>query len=132
MMLNWNKSSNSARYEKYAPSNPVDTMLLPPYSFQKAATDLFQLNGQNYITYTNRLMGWLEVKHISEDTTSARLITIFTRWLKRFGILKISCDGGTNLTNQESKNFLDVSCVRLWISSANYPQSSGYYKAVLQ
>jgi len=98
----------------------------PQYPFQQVVADLFQLNGQNYIAYADRLTGWLEVEHLPGDTTSARLIVVFRRWFRRFGIPEeLSCDGGTNLISQESRSFFDAWCVRLRISSAHYPQSNG-------
>jgi len=115
--------------ETCAPSNPVETLMptpSPQYPFQQVVADLFQLNGQNYIAYADRLTGWLEVEHLPGDTTSARLIVVFRRWFRRFGIPEeLSCDGGTNLISQESRSFFDAWCVRLRISSAHYPQSNG-------
>lgn len=65
----------------------------PQYPFQQVVADLFQLNGQNYIAYADRLTGWLEVEHLPGDTTSARLKVVFRRWLRRFGIPEeLSCD----------------------------------------
>nr|XP_027227343.1 uncharacterized protein LOC113819307 [Penaeus vannamei] len=88
---------------------PAETLMptpSPQYPFQQVVADLFQLNGQNYIAYADRLTGWLEVEHLPGDTTSARLIVVFRRWFRRFGIPEeLSCDGGTNLISQESKEF---------------------------
>ncbi|KAG0726345.1 hypothetical protein GWK47_036810 [Chionoecetes opilio] len=69
----------------------------------------------------------------SSDTTSARLITVFRRFFKRFGIPEeLSCDGGTNLTSQESRGFLDTWRVRLRVSSAHYLQSNGRAEAAVK
>ncbi|KAG0723273.1 hypothetical protein GWK47_042967 [Chionoecetes opilio] len=58
---------------------------------------------------------------------------VFRRWFKRFGIPEeLSCDGGTNLTSQESRGFLDTWRVRLRVSSAHYPQSNGRAEAAVK
>ncbi|KAG0711216.1 hypothetical protein GWK47_021092 [Chionoecetes opilio] len=54
----------------------------------------FNWTATPYIAVADRLSGWLEVEHLSGDATSARLITVFRRWFKRFGIPEeLSCDG---------------------------------------
>lgn len=46
--------------ETHAPSSPAETLMPTPppqYPFQQVAADQFQLNGQNYIAYADRLTG---------------------------------------------------------------------------
>lgn len=79
-----------------APSSPAEPLLPqpPPLNpFQQAVADLFQLSGEAYITYADRLTGWLEMEHVPKSSTSSRLIYIFRRWFRRFGISEVlSCD----------------------------------------
>ncbi|KAG0726007.1 Transposon Ty3-I Gag-Pol polyprotein [Chionoecetes opilio] len=130
------KRRQCAVCDTHAPSSPAETLLPTPppqYPFQQVVADLFQLDGHTYIAVADRLSGWLEVEHLSGDATSARLITVFRRWFKRFGIPEeLSCDGGTNLTSQESRGFLDTWRVRLRVSSAHYPQSNGRAEAAVK
>ena len=120
----------------HAPSSPAETLLptpSPQYPFQQVVADLFQLDGHTYIAFADRLSGWLEVEHLSGDATSARLITVFRRWFRRFGIPEeLSCDGGTNLTSQESRGFFNTWRVQLRVSSAHYPQSNGRTEAAVK
>ncbi|KAG0710423.1 hypothetical protein GWK47_022830 [Chionoecetes opilio] len=130
------KRRQCAVCDTHAPSSPAETLLPTPppqYPFQQVVADLFQLDGHTYIAVADRLSGWLEVEHLSGDATSACLITVFRRWFKRFGIPEeLSCDGGTNLTSQESRGFLDTWRVRLRVSSAHYPQSNGRAEAAVK
>ncbi|KAG0723661.1 hypothetical protein GWK47_042256 [Chionoecetes opilio] len=120
------KRRQCAVCDTHALSSPAETLLPTPppqYPFQQVVADLFQLDGHTYIAVAGRLSGWLEVEHLSGDATSARLITVFRRWFKRFGIPEeLSCDGGTNLTSQESRGFLDTWRVRLRGSEASPAQ----------
>lgn len=83
--------------------------------------------------YADRLTGWLEVEHIPGEATSSRLITLFRRWFRRFGISEeLSCDGGTNLTSQEMRKFLSEWCVTMRVSSAHYAQSNRRAEAAVK
>lgn len=63
--------------------------------------------------------------NIKRRTPQVYLSLLFG-WSKRFRIPEDrSCDGGTNLTSQESKSFFDEWFLRLRISSAHYRQSDG-------
>ena len=119
-----------------SPSSPAETLLPtspPQYPFQKVVADLFQLDSHTYITFADRLSGWLEVEHLPSDATSTRLSTVFRRWFKRFGIPEeLSCDGGTNLTSQKARSFFDPWRVRLRMSSAHYPQSNERAEAAVK
>ena len=130
------KRRQCAVCDTHAPSSPAVTLLPTPppqYPFQQVVADLFQLDGHTYIAFADRLLGWLEMEHLSGDATSARLITVFRRWFRRFGIPEeLSCDGGTNLTSQESRGFFNTWRVQLRVSSAHYLQSNGRAEAALK
>ena len=95
--------------ETHSPSQPAEPLMPTPpsqFPFQQVTTDLFQLEGNTYITYADRLTGWLEVDHLSSGATTTRLLKYFRRWFIKFGIPEeLSCDGGTNLTSLEAKKF---------------------------
>lgn len=94
--------------------------------------DLFQLNGEVYMAYLDRLTGWLEVEHLPSGSTTIKLISAFRRWVRRFGIPKeLLCDGGTNLVSEEARAFL-LWRVQLRISSAYFPQSNGLAEAAVK
>ncbi|KAG0728893.1 hypothetical protein GWK47_031511 [Chionoecetes opilio] len=84
---------NAIRTPPPAPQRP-SCPPAPQYPFQQVMADLFQLDGHTYIAVADRLSEWLKVEHLSGDATSARLITVFRRWSKRFGIPEeLLCDG---------------------------------------
>ncbi|KAG0722100.1 hypothetical protein GWK47_045094 [Chionoecetes opilio] len=122
--------------EVNAPSSPAEPLLPTPppkYPFQQAVVDLFQLAGQMYVAYADRLTGWLEVEHLPTSSTSTRLVSTFRRWFRRFGIPEVlSCDGGTNLVSEENRTFLSAWRVQLRVSSAHYPQSNGRAEAAVK
>ena len=93
--------------ETHSPSQPAEPLMPtpPPQSpFQQVATDLFQLEGNTYIAYADRLTGWLEVDHLSSGATTTRLLTSFGRWFTKFFIPEeLLCDGGTNLQPHQSQ-----------------------------
>ncbi|XP_045130529.1 uncharacterized protein K02A2.6-like [Portunus trituberculatus] len=111
--------------EMHTPSQPAEPLLPTPppqFPFQQAVADLFQLQGNVYIAYADRL-----------TATSSRLITLFRRWFTRFGIPEeLSCDGGTNLTSHESRRFFEDWRVTLRISSSHYAQSNGRAEAAVK
>ena len=122
--------------ETHAPSQPTEPLLPTPppqFPFQQVVADLFQLEGNTYIAYADRLTGWLEVDHLSGGATTSRLLTSFRRWFTKFGIPEeLSCDGGTNLTSHEARKFFSDWCVSLRISSAHYAQSNGRAEAAVK
>ncbi|XP_076053696.1 protein NYNRIN-like [Oratosquilla oratoria] len=70
-----------------APSQPPEPLILTPppdYPFQQTVADLFQLTGQTYLVYADRLTGWLEVAHLPSGATSSEIMKhlghYFTRW----------------------------------------------------
>ena len=87
-----------------APSQPEETMIMTPppkYPFEKTTADLFQIKGQNYLVYADRLTGWLEIAHLQGDTTSSKLIKYFRKYFGRYGApMEISIDGGTYLNSE--------------------------------
>lgn len=87
---------------------------------------MFQLEGNMYLAYADRLTGWLELAYFPKDASSGRIIThlrgLFTRW---GAPEQISTDGGTNLARSEMATFLKAWGVKVRLSSAYYPQSNG-------
>ncbi|XP_037801941.1 uncharacterized protein LOC119596682 [Penaeus monodon] len=105
----------------------------PQYLFQQVMADLFHLDGNLYIAYADRMTGWMEVEHISEEAFISCLIIAFCQWFRRLGIPEeLSCDGGTNFTSHVSRSFFSTWCVKLRISSAHYTQSKWRAEAAIK
>ena len=57
----------------------------PPlqYPFQHTVVDLFQLEGQMYLAYADRLTGWLELAQFPIWATLSRLPSVFCQYFQR-------------------------------------------------
>ena len=74
--LQYHRSSCDA-CNTHAPSQPEEPLILSPppeYPFQHTVADLFQINGQQYLAYADRLTGWIDVAHFPNDATSNKLM----------------------------------------------------------
>ena len=96
--------------EKHTPSLPPESLIItlpPDYPFQQVVADMFQLEGNTYLAYDDRLTGWLELTFFPNDASSGKIITCFKRLFTRWGSPEqISTDGGTNLASAEMATFL--------------------------
>ncbi|KAK3894918.1 hypothetical protein Pcinc_001366 [Petrolisthes cinctipes] len=120
----------------YSPSQAAEPLTLTPppkYPFQHTVADLFQLDGQMYLAYADRLTGWLEIAHFPSRATSSKLLSVMRQYFQRWGAPEsISTDGGTNLTSEEMSNFLERWGVERRVSSAHFPQSNGRAEAAVK
>ncbi|KAG0711519.1 hypothetical protein GWK47_020455 [Chionoecetes opilio] len=72
--------------EKHTPSLPPEPLVITPppdYPFQQVVADMFQLEGNSYIAYADRLTGWLELAHFPSSTSSNKIITRLRRFFAR-------------------------------------------------
>merc|ERR1712239_43108 len=99
----------------------------PDYPFQQVAADFFDVKGHAYLVYVDRYSGWNDTPYYPPNhATTAEVIKSLRNLFADFGVPEeFSCDGGTNLTSEEMKNFLKSWGVKLRVSSAHYPQSNG-------
>ena len=119
-----------------APSQLPEPLLLTPppeYPFQQTVADIFQLEGQAYLVYADRLTGWLEVAHLPSGAHSGKIMKHLRHFFTRWGAPEqLSTDGGTNLVSGEMTAFLRRWGVTTRISSAHYPQSNGRAEAAVK
>ncbi|MPC29842.1 hypothetical protein E2C01_023093 [Portunus trituberculatus] len=56
---------------------PAETLIItpPPHHFQCTVVDMFQHDGHTYMTYADRLTGWMELTHFPTGATSQRVKT---------------------------------------------------------
>ena len=121
---------------RHAPSQQREPLLLSPapdYPFQQVVADMFELNGNMYLSYADRLTGWLEVHHFRSAVTSEALCGVFRQLFHRWGTPEeLSSDGGPNLSGRPFQLFLRKWGVRWRLSSAHYPQSNGRAEAAVK
>ncbi|KAK3882768.1 hypothetical protein Pcinc_012877 [Petrolisthes cinctipes] len=95
-------------------SEPLIITPPPEYPFQCTVTDLFQLDSNNYLVYTDRLTGWMEVCHLPTSATSNKLKTHLRSFFSRWGAPEeLATDGGTNLVSDEMVEFFKRWGVRI-------------------
>ncbi|KAF0293856.1 uncharacterized protein FJT64_008407 [Amphibalanus amphitrite] len=105
----------------------------PDYPFQQVVADMFELNGNMYLSYADRLTGWLEVHHFRSAVTSEALCGVFRQLFHRWGApQELSSDGGPNLSGRPFQLFLRRWGVRWRLSSAHFPQSNGRAEAAVK
>ena len=56
---------------------PLLTSPIPVYPFQMAVADLFHKDGYKYLTYADRLTGWIELAYFPRGPNSNEIINIF-------------------------------------------------------
>ena len=122
--------------DEHAPSLPPETLVLTPpaeYPFQQVVADMFQVEGNIYLAYADRLTGWLEVAHFPNGATSNKISSHLRAYFARWGAPEqISTDGGTNLVSEEMEAFFKRWGVKVRLSSAHYPQSNGRAEAAVK
>ncbi|XP_064080640.1 uncharacterized protein K02A2.6-like [Macrobrachium nipponense] len=100
--------------DEHGPSLPPEEMIHRPpaeYPFQQVVADMFQIEGNLYMVYADRLTGWLEVAHFPCGATSNKISNHLRSYFSRWGAPEqISTDGGTNLASVEMVAFF-----RRWV-----------------
>lgn len=120
----------------HAPYQAAEPFIMTPtteYPFQHTGADLFQFHGQVYLAYADRCTGWLEIAYLPHGSTSHKIMAVFHQYFTRWGAPEsISTDGGTNLTSDEVKGFMETWGVTMRTSSAHFPQLNGRAEAAVK
>ena len=109
---------NTPRREPLMPTS------LPDYPWQKIATDLFTLDGKNYILVSDYFSRYLEVMKLT-CTTSSSVISALQSLFAKFGIGVVS-DNGPQYASQEFSKFAQEYSFKHTTSSPHFPQSNGH------
>ena len=121
--------------QQNAPSQqrePLITSPPPEFPFQQVVTDLFELNGHTYLSYADRLTGWLEISHL-RSASSESICNVMRNMFHRWGApQELSSDGGPNLASKGFQDFLRRWGVVWRVSTAYYPQSNGRAEAAVK
>ncbi|XP_064100749.1 uncharacterized protein LOC135211366 [Macrobrachium nipponense] len=96
--------------DEHAPSMPPEEMIHTPpaeYPFQQVVAGMFQIEGNVYMVYADRLTGWLEVAHFPCGATSNKISNHLRSYFSRWG-------------------------VKVRLSSPQYPQSNSRAEAAVK
>jgi hypothetical protein len=109
-------------------SNPKEPLIpheLPDRPWQNVATDVFTLQGQDYLLIVDYYSHYFEYAKLS-NTTSSVVIKQMKQWFARHGIPeKLVSDGASYYTSQQFKDFAITWDFTHIFSSPHYPQSNG-------
>jgi transposase InsO family protein len=100
--------------------------------WQKIGTDLFEIQGRQYLVSIDYFSNFIEVDYLS-TTTSSAVISILKKQFSRFGIpCIIVSDGGPQFSSQEFRNFAKTWRIDHVMSSPNHPQANGKAEAAVK
>lgn len=106
-------------------SQPLIPSELPDYPWQRVGTDLFAINGVNYLLIVDYFSRYPEVIKLS-STTSSSVIKVLKSIFSRHGILgTLVIDNGHQYTSQEFTDFSKLYDFTHITSSSHFPQSNG-------
>ena len=95
-------------------------------------TDLFNLNGTNYIVVTDYFSRYLEVVKLT-TTISASVISVLKSVFSRYGIPEtVRSDNGPQYSSQEFHDFAKAYGFKHVTSSPHFPQSNGHAERAVQ
>ena len=106
-------------------SEPMIQTELPDFPWQRVASDLFMLNGVNYLLVVDYFSRFPEVIKL-KTTTSASIIEAFKAIFSRYGVPEtLVSDNGPQYTSQEFSEFTKSYNFCHVTSSPHFPQSNG-------
>lgn len=107
-------------------SEPMMPTSLPDYPWQKVSSDLFQLDGKQYIVVVDYFSRYPEVVKLP-STTSGHIIEILKRMFSRHGIPEtVVSDNGPQYSSREFSEFSKAYNFLHITSSPHYAQSNGH------
>ena len=96
-----------------------------------AATDLFSIGSNQYITLVDRAAGYLLAEQLKK-TDSKTVISVLTRWFNTLGWPRtIKTDGGPQFRG-DFRNFCRENQIRHELSPVYHPQSNGLAEAAVK
>ena len=111
---------------------PLMPTALPEYPWQKIGTDLFSLNGSNYLLAADYFSRFPEVIKLT-STTSASIISALKSIFSRYGIPEeVVSDNGPQYSSHEFRDFAKEYNFNHTTSSPHFPQSNGHAERAVQ
>lgn len=105
---------------------PLITMPIPEYPFQVIATDIFHIDGNNYLMVVDYLSKWPVVKALKRSMTAAAVIKNLREIFSEFGTPeKIVSDNGSNYTSSDFAKFCKGLKIEHCTSSALHSSGNG-------
>ena len=107
------------------PREPLLQSSLPDFPWERVATDLFELKGENYLVVVDYYSRYIEVQKL-KSTTSTSVVTALKELFSRHGVPStMVSDNGPQFSSYEMKEFAESYSFTHCTSSPHYPQSNG-------
>ena len=111
---------------------PLIVTTLPDYPWQVVGTDLFEMDGTNYLLTVDYYSRFPEVTKLA-STTSGAVISTLKSTFARHGIPEVvRSDNGPQYASQEFAQFASAYEFKHTTSSPRYPQSNGQAERMVQ
>ena len=121
------KCSTCAAFKPKQRKEPMIVTQIPERPWQKAASDLFMLDGQTYVLLADYYSKFVEYKKLSEGSKSVSVIEFLKENFARYGIPEqLITDGGPQYDSKEFSAFGEIYGFVHIKSSPEYPQSNGF------
>lgn len=114
------------------PPLPLTPHEVPLYPFQHVSTDLFELNGENYLISVDSYSKWVSVDRLDSLTSSA-VVAILDIQFAHFGIPeRLFSDNGPQYSSVEFRDFTTRLGITHITSSPYFPRSNGLVEREVQ
>ena len=111
---------------------PLLQSTLPDHPWERAATDLFELNGSTYLLLVDYFSTYIEVQKLSL-TTSTSVSTAMKAIFARHGVPAVMVsDNGPQFASREMREFSESYGFSQVTSSPHYPQANGQAERAVQ
>ena len=119
------KCSTCREHESQQAKEPLISHEVPDLPWSKIATDLFEVDGKDYLVTTDYYSNYFEVDRLS-DKKSKEVITKIKQHLARHGLPNVLIsDNGPPFNSAEFARFAEQYEFEHLTSSPGYPQSNG-------
>ena len=126
------KTCSHCTQESIPRKEPLMPTALPEYPWQKVGSDMFTLNGANYVIVTDYFSRFPEVVKLT-TTTSGSIISTLKSIFSRFGIPEEAVsDNGPQYASREFQDFGKAYNFKHTTSSPHFPQSNGHAERAVQ
>lgn len=127
-----NKCSVCEKHQNLPPREELKMKEVPKAPFQIVSTDLFSLNGDEYVLLADSFSGYFDFKKL-RSTSSEAVITFLKEKFSDWGIPEqVHSDGGPQYTSREFKQFSADWGFEHIISSPYFPRSNGLAERYVQ
>ncbi len=126
------KCSTCLEHRNNLPREPMIPHPIPDLPWNKVGSDLFHLNGNNYLLTVDYYSGFIEVDKLS-DTSTTTVVHHLKGHIARYGIMEtLITDNGPQYSSLEFRNFTKAYHIQHKTSSPLHQQGNGLAEKSVQ